>query len=147
MPQRASIAKWIEQEKILQIKRQELWNYSEENNIKMMEKSKEVYISNKSTKVKVLVAQLCPTLCDPMDCSPSDYSDHGIFQARILEWVAISFSRGSSRPRDQTQVSCIVGRLFTVWATREAHMINGSPSKETFCKLWEYQEKKRERRR
>ena len=80
----------------------------------MMEKSKEVYISNKSTKVKVLVAQLCPTLCDPMDCSPSDFSDHGIFQARILEWVAISFSRGSSRPRDQTQVSCIVGRYFTI---------------------------------
>ena len=48
-------------------------------------------------KVKVLVTQLCPTLCDPMDYSPSGSSIHGIFQARILEWVAISFSRGSSR--------------------------------------------------
>ena len=48
-------------------------------------------------------------------------SVHGIFQARILEWVAISFSRGSSRPRDRTRVSHIVGRRFTVWATREAH--------------------------
>ena len=53
------------------------------------------------------VAQLCPTLCDPMDCSPSGSSDHGIFQARLLEWVAISFSSGSSQPRDRTRVSRI----------------------------------------
>ena len=64
------------------------------------------------------VAQSCPTLCDLMDCSLPDSSVHGIFQARILEWVAISFSRGTSRPRDQTWVSHIVGRHFTVWATR-----------------------------
>ena len=51
-------------------------------------------------KVKVLVTQLCPTLCDPLDCSPSVSSVHGILQAKILEWVAIPFSRGSSRPRD-----------------------------------------------
>ena len=69
------------------------------------------------------VAQLCPTLCDPMDCSLPGSSVHRIFQARILEWVAISFSRRSSRPRDQTQVSHIVGRHFTVWATREVHCI------------------------
>ena len=55
-----------------------------------------------------------------MDCSLQSSSIHGIFQARVLEWVAISFSRGSSQPRDQTQVSHIVGRHFTVWATREA---------------------------
>ena len=54
----------------------------------------------KWSKVKVLVAQLCLTLCDPMDCSPPGSSVHGILQARILEWVAISFSRGSSQPRD-----------------------------------------------
>ena len=65
------------------------------------------------------VAQWCPTLCDPMDCSPPGSSIHGILQARVLEWVAICFSRGSSRPRDQTRVSGIVGRCFTVWATRE----------------------------
>ena len=63
--------------------------------------------------VKVLVAQACLTLCDPMDCSLPGSSDHGIFQARILEWVAISFSRGSSQPRDPTQVSCTAGRFFT----------------------------------
>ena len=66
------------------------------------------------------VAQSCPTLCHPVDCSPPGSSVHGILQARILEWVAISFSRGSSWPRDRTQVSCIAGRHFTLWATREA---------------------------
>ena len=65
------------------------------------------------------VTQSCPTLCDPMDCSLPHSSVHGIFQARVLEWVAISFSRGSSQPRDRTWVSHIVGRRFTIWATRE----------------------------
>ena len=65
------------------------------------------------------VAQLCPTLCHPMDCSPPGSSVHEIFQARILEWVAISFSRGSSQPRDQTWVSCIAGRFFTIRTTGE----------------------------
>ena len=65
------------------------------------------------------VAQSCPTLCDPVDCSPPGSSVHGILQARILEWVAISFSRGSSRPRDQTRVSRIAGRCFNLWATRD----------------------------
>ena len=60
-------------------------------------------------------------LCNPMDCSLSLFSVYGIFQARVLEWVAISFSRGSSRPRDRTWVSQIIGRPFTVWATREVH--------------------------
>ena len=55
-----------------------------------------------------------------MDCSPPGSSIHGILQAIILEWVAISFSRGSSRPRDWTWVSCIAGRCFNLWATREA---------------------------
>ena len=67
------------------------------------------------------VAQSCPTLCDCMDCSPPGSSVHGIFQAWILEWVAVSFSRGSSWPRDRTRVSRIVGRCLTIWATREAH--------------------------
>ena len=65
------------------------------------------------------VAQSCLTLRDAMDCSPPGSSVHGIFQARVLEWVAISFSRGSSQPSDWTQVSCIAGRFFTNWATRE----------------------------
>ena len=69
------------------------------------------------------VAQLCPTLCDPMDCSLPGSSIHGIFQAMELAWVAISFSRGSSRPRDRTQVSHIVDRRFTIWATREMEIL------------------------
>ena len=69
--------------------------------------------------VCVLVAQLYPTLCDPMDCAPQAPLVHGIFQARVLEWVAISFSRASSQPRDRIQILCIAGRFFTVWATRE----------------------------
>ena len=68
---------------------------------------------------EVLVAQLCLTLCDPMNCSPPGSSIHGILQARTLKWVAIPFSRGSSWPRDQTWVSSIAGRFFTVWATKE----------------------------
>ena len=58
--------------------------------------------------------------CDPMDCSLPGSSVHGILQARILEWVAISFSRGSSQPWNRTHVSCIAGRFFTDWARREA---------------------------
>ena len=72
-----------------------------------------------------LVAQSCPTLWDPMDCSPPGSSVHGISQARILEWVAISFSRGSSLPRDWICISCISGEFFTNWATREACPSNG----------------------
>ena len=59
------------------------------------------------------VPQSCPTLCHPMDCSLPGFSVHRILQARILEWVAISFSRASSRPRDRTQVFCTAGRFFT----------------------------------
>ena len=58
----------------------------------------------------------------PMDCSLPGSSAHRILQARILEWVAIPFSRGSSWPRDRSQVSYIAGRLFTIWTIREAHI-------------------------
>ena len=68
------------------------------------------------------VSQSCPTLCDPMDYSLPGSSVHGILQARILEWVAISFSRRSSQPRNRTQVSCNAHRCFTIWATREAYL-------------------------
>ena len=67
-----------------------------------------------------LVTQSCLTLCDPMDCSLPGSSVYGILQARVLEWVAISFSSGSSQSRNWTQISCIAGRFFTIWATREA---------------------------
>ena len=68
----------------------------------------------------VKIAQSCLTFCSSMDCSPPGSSVLGILQARILKWVSVPFSRGSSWPRDQTQVSCIAGRFFTIWATREA---------------------------
>ena len=80
-------------------------------------------------KVKVISTQLCPTLCDPTDCSLPGSSVHGLFQARILERVAISFSRASSRPRDRTHfswVSCIAGGFFTHWDLGEAHLPNYS---------------------
>ena len=72
-----------------------------------------------------LVTQVtkCPSLVTPMDCSPSGSSVYEISQARILEWIAISFSRGSSWPRNWTQVSCIVGRFFTDWSMRESQVI------------------------
>ena len=59
-----------------------------------------------SRTVLCLVPELCPTLCNPMDCSPPGSSVHGVLQARVLEWVAISFSRGSSQSRDQSRVCC-----------------------------------------
>ena len=75
-----------------------------------------------------LVAKSCPTLCDPMDCSPPGSSVHEISQARILEWGAISSARGSSRPRNQTSVSCISctgRRILDHWATTEACVFYG----------------------
>ena len=73
-------------------------------------------------EVKVIVAQLCQILCNPMDCSPPGSSVHRTSQARRLEWIAIACSRGSSQPRDRTQVSgtsYITSGFFTIWATRE----------------------------
>ena len=78
-----------------------------------------IFIFRKSTFIslgEVKVSQPCLTLCNLMD-----YTVYGILQARILEWVAFSFPRGSSQPRDRTQISCTEGGFFTTWATREAH--------------------------
>ena len=66
------------------------------------------------------VAQLCPTICNPKDCSLPGSSVHGILQARILEWVIMPFNRRFSWPREWTWVSCIIGGFSTVWGTREA---------------------------
>ena len=74
--------------------------------------------------VHVKLLQSCLTLCNAVDLSPPGTSVHGILQARRLEWVAISFSRGSSRPRDRTHFSHIVGRRFNLWAIREALLLN-----------------------
>ena len=80
---------------------------------------------------EMLVAQFCPTLCSIMDYSPPGSSVHRVLQARILEWAAIPLSRGSSRPRDRTQVFPIAGRFFAAWAIRAPH----APSFYTFCLL------------
>ena len=95
-----------------------------------------------SYKVKVLVVRLCQTLCDPINCSLPGCPVHGILQARILEWVAISSSRGSSQPKDRTQVSCITCGFFTIWATREGqgkcfqkiHRAQSSPTGLEVCR-------------
>ena len=84
----------------------------------------DITISLPRCKVKVLVAQSCLTLWNPMDCSPPGSSVHGILKARNPECIAISFSRASFRPRDRIRVSCITSRFFTVWATKEAPVIN-----------------------
>ena len=81
------------------------------------------------------VAQSCPTLCDPMDCSLQRSSVREIFQPGTLEWVAIYFSRGPSQPRDQTWVSYIVGRYFTVWATREVIITSTASRRKEIIKL------------
>ena len=86
------------------------------------------------------VAQACPTLCGPMDCRLPGSSVHGIFQARVLEWVAISFSRGSSQPRDQTWVSHIVDRRLPSEPPgksrkKEFNLLQGKNS--TFLEAWE----------
>ena len=81
-----------------------------------------------STLSCVLLAkflQSCPTLCDPVDCNPPSFSLHVILQAGMLQWVAISFSRGSSWCRGWIWVFCITGRVFTFWATREALCLSG----------------------
>ena len=87
--------------------------------------------------------QSCLTVCDPMDCILPGSSVHRILQARILEWVAISFSRGSSWPRDRTLVFCIVGTFFTVWDTGEVplllyltEILDGSEKSFRVRKIW-----------
>ena len=79
-----------------------------------------LYVMNYSSNTSGSSSSRFWLFCDPLDCSPPGSSVLGILQARILEWVAISFSRGSSQPKDQTQVCSIAGRFFTIWATTEA---------------------------
>ena len=81
--------------------------------------------------VCVKVTQSCPTLWDPQGLS-----SHGTLQARRLKWVAFPFSRGSSQPRDRTQVSCIAGGFFTSWATREALPNLQSPTITKHCQFY-----------
>ena len=98
-----------------------LYTWNEHNIVNQLTVFLNIYnIIVNTENLLCLVTQSYPTLCDPMDCSPAGSSVHGILQARILEWVAISFSRASSQTRDRTRLSHAAGRLFTHWATREA---------------------------
>ena len=90
-----------------------------------------------------LVTKSCLTVWDPMGCSPPGSSVRGIFQARILEWIAISFSRGSSQPSDRTHISCIDRWILYHWATWEAHLLVRSinvrgvaPCTSFYSKYW-----------
>ena len=97
-------AKWLSEE-ALQISEERREEKSKGEKERYIQLNAEIQrIAKRAKKVKLKVVQSCPTLCDPMV-----YSVHGILQARILEWVAFPFSRGSSQPRDRTGVSCIAG--------------------------------------
>ena len=95
-----------------------------------------IYTLENATKRCVCVhmrAQSCPTVCDPMDYSPPGSSVHGVLQARILEWVAISFSGGSSQPRDPTRVLCIAGNSLPLCPPRKPHSSVAFPNFKTDC--------------
>ena len=102
-----------------QLRKEEDWKAREKrkDTPNWMQSSRE-QLAEIRKKVEVKVTLSCPTLWDLMD-----YTVHGILEARILEWVAFPFSRGSSWPRNRTGVSCIAGRFFTSWAIREAWQI------------------------
>ena len=102
------------------------------------------YTAHKQELLKVLVTQLCLTLCDPVDCSLPSSSVHGILQARILEWIAFPFSSGSSWPKNRTGVSCIAGGFFTNWEESRTFLLappggqhsHHHPHHETLRQLW-----------
>ena len=77
--------------------------------------------------------KLCPTFCDPMDYSPPGFSVCGILQARILEWVAMPFSRESSQPRERAPGSGTAGRFFTVWTSLVVQLVKNPPAMRETC--------------
>ena len=84
-----------------------------------------------SIHLAMCALSVIPTLYNSMDCSSPGSFVHGILQARILEWIAVPFSKGSSPPRDQTQLSCLAGRFFSIRATREATAVSPRSSQQT----------------
>ena len=128
--------RWMDTEGVAHIYKGILLNHKKERNnamcsnldgprdyhTKWSKPEKDKYHMISLIKKESEITQPCPILCDPMDCRLPDSSVYGIFQAKILEWVAISFSRGFSWPRDRTCVSHTAGSLFTIWATREVYI-------------------------
>ena len=102
-PRVPSLIKWVQGQYLL------FWGLNWNNRCRMLHILYSMYIY-----CCCLITKSCLILCDPMDCSPPGSFIYGIFQARILEWIAIPFSRGSSQPRDWTQFSCIADRFFTM---------------------------------
>ena len=118
---------WIMNERG-QMTQETIWVHRKQT-MKDPEKGKPVLNLQSKTMHQRSVAKSRWTLCDPMDCSPPGSSVHGIFQARILEWVVLPSSRGPSRPRDQTcvsQVSCIAGGFFTAEPLGRPQVVNYS---------------------
>ena len=91
--------------------------------------------ANAEPSLVLKVTQLCQILCNPMDCSLPGSFIHGIFQARILEWVAISFSRGSSRPRDRTRVSCTADSLLSEPPVKSSLVLSHTQNQRLFRSL------------
>ena len=106
------------------------WHWLDTNPGGLDSGSSEAILNHSQKWSEVKVTESCPTLCNPMD-----YTVHGVLQARILEWAAFPFSRGSSQPKDRTQVSCIAGGFLTNWAIREAYSPRASSVLLTKVKL------------
>ena len=125
-----SIDRWMDKEAMVHIyngillshKKEHIWIYlmrwmKLEPIMQSEVSQKQKYKHSIKSESESEVAQSFPTPCDPMDCSLPGSSVHGIFQAIVLEWIAIAFSRGPSQPKDRTRVSHNVDRRFTIWAT------------------------------
>ena len=113
--------KWRQHSQMHEFNKEIIWLQRKKGSCKVNENTGSGLAHTRLSLVLSPLAQSCLTLCDPMHYSLPGSSVHGILQARILEWVAMPYCRGTSQPRNQTRVSCIAGRFFTSWATREAH--------------------------
>ena len=118
-----SLCKFLSQHTNNHLSHTHLLRNSYKINLKATDQMKLQWLPNFQYYSCYLVAKSCLILCDPMGCSPPVSSVHGISQPRILEWVAISYLRGSSKLKDWTHVSCIGRKILHCWTFREAHSV------------------------